>query len=292
MRLTGPINSKPKRAGTINAIALDPPTSFFGRLHQRQRDINSRLCIGLDPDLSRIPAVCKNDSQPIFQFNKAIIDATSDIASCYKPQIAHYASVAAEDELMATIDYIQNLGIPVLLDAKRGDVGSTAEMYARELFDRYGADAATVNPYLGKDSIDPYLEYQDRGVFVLCRTSNPGGTDLQNLVLENGDTLYEHVAKQAVAHWNANGNVGLVVGATRPEELRAIRTICGDMTLLLPGVGAQGADVKEMVGAGQGGGMLVSSSRAILYASEGSDFADCARQVGLDTRDEVNRYSN
>ena len=277
---------------TINTIALDPPKSFFGRLQQRQLDINSRLCIGLDPDLSRIPEVFKNKPQPIFQFNKAIIDATSDLASCYKPQIAHYASVAAEDELMATIDYIQNLGIPVLLDAKRGDVGSTAEMYARELFDRYGADAATVNPYLGKDSIDPYLEYQDRGVFVLCRTSNPGGTDLQNLVLENGDTLYEHVAKQAVTHWNYNGNVGLVVGATRPEELRGIRSICGDMTLLLPGVGAQGADVKEMIGAGQGGGMLVSSSRAILYASEGSDFADCARQVALDTRDEVNRYSN
>ncbi|MGV0034263.1 MAG: orotidine-5'-phosphate decarboxylase [Candidatus Azotimanducaceae bacterium WSBS_2022_MAG_OTU7] len=258
----------------------------------RQKTVGSRLCIGLDPDLSRIPEVCKQSSQPIFEFNKAIIDATLELASCYKPQIAHYASEAAEDELLATIEYLKQQNVPVLLDAKRGDVGSTAEMYARELFERYGADAVTVNPYLGKDSMAPYLDYADRGVFILCRTSNPGGSDLQNLVLEGGDTLFEHVAKQARDHWNANNNVGLVVGATRPEELRQIRDICGNMTLLLPGVGAQGADVKEMVGAGQGGGMLVSSSRAILYASEGEDFAEKAREVALKTRDEVNRYSN
>lgn len=261
-------------------------------MHDRQKAIGSRLCIGLDPDLSRIPEVCKQSSQPIFEFNKAIIDATIDLAACYKPQIAHYASEAAEDELLATIEYVKNLDVPVLLDAKRGDVGSTAEMYARELFERYAADATTVNPYLGKDSMDPYLDYADRGVFILCRTSNPGGSDLQNLVLEGGETLYEYVAKQARDHWNANNNVGLVVGATRPEELRQIREICGDMTFLLPGVGAQGADVKEMVGAGQGGGMLVSSSRAILFAGKGEDFAEKAREVALETRDDVNRYSN
>ncbi|MDA0272342.1 MAG: orotidine-5'-phosphate decarboxylase, partial [Proteobacteria bacterium] len=150
---------------------------------KRQKSLGSMLCIGLDPDLSRIPEVCKQSSQPIFEFNKAIIDATLDLTSCYKPQIAHYASEAAEDELLATIEYLKNLSVPVLLDAKRGDVGSTAEMYARELFERYGADATTVNPYLGKDSMDPYLDYTDRGVFILCRTSNPGGSDLQNLVL-------------------------------------------------------------------------------------------------------------
>ena len=181
--------------------------------------------------------------------------------------------------------------MPVLLDAKRGDVGSTAEMYAREVFERYSADATTVNPYLGKDSMDPYLDYIDRGVFILCRTSNPGGSDLQNLVLEGGQTLYEHVARQARDHWNANNNVGLVVGATRPEELLQVRKICGDMTFLLPGVGAQGADVKQMVEAGEGGGMLVSSSRAILYAWEGENFAEKARIVAQETRDEVNRHS-
>ena len=250
------------------------------------------MCIGLDPVLSRIPEVCKSKGTPIFEFNRAIVDATKDVAACYKPQIAHYASEAAEEELMATIEYIQDLGIPVLLDAKRGDVGSTAEMYARELFERYGADAATVNPYLGKDSMDPYLNYADRGVFVLCRTSNPGGSDLQNLTLSTGDKLYEHVARQARDHWNENGNVGLVVGATRPEELKSIREICGEMTFLLPGVGAQGAVISEMMGAGQGGGMLISSSRAVLYASDGDDFEEAARRVAIETRDEINRYSN
>jgi orotidine-5'-phosphate decarboxylase len=214
------------------------------------------------------------------------------VASCYKPQIAHFAAASAEDELISTIEYIQTKGIPVVLDAKRGDIGSTAEMYARELFERYGADAVTVNPYLGMDSLEPYLDYADRGVFILCRTSNPGGADLQHLVLENGDTLYQHVAKQATERWNYNGNVGLVVGATRPEELRDIRSICGEMTFLLPGVGTQGADVKEMVGAGQGGGMLVSSSRAILYADKGDDFAEHARNEAISTRDQVNKYSN
>ena len=250
------------------------------------------MCIGLDPDLERLPVEFRDSSTPILDFNKAIIDATRDIVACYKPQIAHYAAEAAEDQLVATIEYIHDAGLLVLLDAKRGDVGSTAEMYSRELFERYGADAATINPYLGLDSMEPYLEYKDRGVFILCRTSNPGGSDLQNLQLADGETLYEHVAMLAAQKWNSHGNVGLVVGATRPEELRRIREICGDMTFLLPGVGAQGADIKEMVFAGQGGGMLVSSSRAVLYASEGEDFAEMARQTAIETRDEVNRYSN
>jgi len=267
-------------------------TAFFEQIAHRQKAQKTRLCVGLDPDLTRIPEVCKSSDRPIFEFNKAIIDATHDLASCFKPQIAHYASEAAEDQLQETIDYIQGKGVPVLLDAKRGDVGSTAEMYARELFERYGADAVTVNPYLGKDSLEPYLDYADRGVFVLCRTSNPGGSDLQNLTLDSGETLYEHVARTARDEWNSNNNVGLVVGATRPEELRRIRNICGDMTFLLPGVGAQGADVKEMMGAGQGGGMLISSSRAILYAGSGEDFAEETRRVALETRDEINRYSN
>lgn len=261
------------------------------QIEARQHAIGSRLCIGLDPDMSRIPDMCRDQAGAIFAFNRAIVDATSDIACCYKPQIAHFAAESAEDQLLETIRYVQDLGIPVLLDAKRGDVGSTAEMYARELFERYGADAVTVNPYLGLDAMAPYLSYADRGVFVLCRTSNPGGSDLQNLVLESGDTLYEHVARQATCNWNDNGNVGLVVGATRPEELRSIRTICGEMTFLLPGVGAQGADVGEMMEAGQGGGMLISSSRAILYAGAGDDFAEQARAAALSTRNEINRYN-
>lgn len=275
------------------SLKESPRTSrFFEQIADRQRTLNTRLCVGLDPDLSRIPDACKASDRPIFEFNKAIIDATHDLASCFKPQIAHYASETAEDQLQETIDYIQGKEVPVLLDAKRGDVGSTAEMYARELFERYGADAVTVNPYLGKDALKPYLDYADRGVFILCRTSNPGGSDLQNLMLESGLTLYEHVAKTARDKWNDNNNVCLVVGATRPEELRKIRNICGKMTFLLPGVGAQGADVKEMMGAGQGGGMLISSSRAILYASSGEDFAEAARRVAQETCNEISRYSN
>ena len=273
----------------------EPPQAnrrFFERIEQRQKELQTRLCVGLDPDPGRIPEACRQSDRPIFEFNKAIVDATHDLASCFKPQIAHYASEAAEDQLQETIDYIQSRGVPVLLDAKRGDVGNTAEMYARELFERYGADAVTVNPYLGKDSLQPYLDYADRGVFVLCRTSNPGGSDLQNLVLDSGQTLYEHVAQTARDEWNSNNNVGLVVGATRPEELRRIRNICGDMTFLLPGVGAQGADIREMMGAGQGGGMLISSSRAILYAGPGEDFAEQARRVARETLDEIRRYSN
>ena len=263
---------------------------FFERIARRQQAIDSRLCIGIDPDRRRIPRCCGSGEESIFNFCKVIVDATADTASCYKPQIACFAAEGAEGALQETIRYIQGLGIPVLLDGKRGDIGSTAEMYARELFERYGADATTVNPYMGLDSMQPYLDYPDRGIFILCRTSNSGGTDLQHLKLENGRTLYEQVAYKATHDWNSNRNIGLVVGATRPAELRAVRDICDDMTLLLPGVGAQGADVAELMQAGQGGGMLISSSRAILYAGDEEDFADAARQVALATRDEINRH--
>ena len=248
------------------------------------------LCIGLDPDLKRMPDNIRREQYPIFTFNKAIIEATQDLTCCYKPQIAHYAAAGAESELEMTIEFIKALGIPVLLDAKRGDVGGTATMYAVELFDRYGADAVTINPYLGLDSMEPYLDHADKGVFILCRTSNPGGGELQNLILENGSRLFEHVAQEACTAWNYNGNVGLVVGATRPNELERIRGIVGQTTLLLPGVGSQGADISQMMSAGAGGGMLVSSSRSIIFASEGADFANAAREVALATRDEINQY--
>jgi orotidine-5'-phosphate decarboxylase len=210
------------------------------------------------------------------------------LVCCYKPQFAHYAAVGAEEELEKTIQYIKDLGIPVLLDAKRGDVGTTAERYAVECFERYNADAVTINPYLGYDAMEPFLSYSEKGVFILCRTSNPGGADLQNLKLEDGRSLYEHVAHQASSVWNANNNVALVTGATRPQELARIREITGDMTFLLPGIGAQGGDVAASIEAGEGGDLIVSSSRAVLYASDGDDFADAARKAAEATRNEIN----
>ena len=178
------------------------------------------LCVGLDPDPARIPVEFLSQDNPIFAFNKMIIDATADYACCYKPQFAHFAAVGAEAELQLTIDYIQSVGIPVILDAKRGDVGSTGDFYAQEAFDRYHADAVTANPYMGSDSLKPLLEREDKGVLLLCRTSNPGGADLQNLVLATGEQLFERVADLAANQWNKNSNVGLVVGATQPEEER------------------------------------------------------------------------
>ena len=263
---------------------------FFSAARTHQAAKNSLLCIGLDPDFERLPAIVKQDKNPIFRFNKEIIKATKDIACCYKPQIAHYSAIGAEKDLELTINFIKSLDIPVLLDAKRGDVGSTADMYAKELFERYGADAITVNPYLGLDSMKPYLSYSDKGIFILCRTSNPGSAELQNLRLDGDKLLYEHVAESAATTWNYNQNVALVVGATKTAELKRIREIVGDTTLLLPGVGSQGADVGEMMAAAAGGGMLVSSSRAIIFASAEADFADAARKVAIATRDEINKY--
>lgn len=265
-------------------------TYFFNITRSLQADKNSLLCVGLDPDLNRLPEVVRKDKYPIFSFNKAIVEATHDVVCCYKPQVAHYSAVGAERELELTIDFIKSLGIPVLLDAKRGDVGSTSEMYARELFERYGADAVTVNPYLGMDSMEPYFSRSDKAVFVLCRTSNPGSAELQNISVVGGEQLYERVAKLASTKWNYNSNVGLVVGATNPIELRRVRGIVGEMSLLLPGVGSQGADVRAMMEAGTNGDMIVSSSRSIIFASSNSDFSDAAREMALKTRDEINRY--
>lgn len=265
-------------------------SQFFQTLQQRRLKTESLLCIGLDTDPNRIPQILTNDTDPIFSFNREIIDATHDLVACYKPQIAYYSAVGAEDTLIATIEYAHKLGVPVLLDAKRGDIGSTAEMYAKEIFDRFNADAVTVNPYMGLDAMQPFLDYADKGIYILCRTSNPGGSDLQNLILENGKTIYEHVAEKAAGDWNDNQNVALVVGATRPEEIGRIRTIVGEMEFLLPGVGSQGADVEQLMKNGQGGGLTISSSRSIVYASEQSDFASAARRVAETTRLEINRY--
>ncbi|MGB6449442.1 MAG: orotidine-5'-phosphate decarboxylase [Steroidobacteraceae bacterium] len=254
---------------------------------------DSLVCVGLDPEIERFAHAIAAQASPIFLFNKAIIDATADLVCAYKPQFAHYAAYEAEDQLERTIEYIHQHypGIPVILDAKRGDVGNSAKHYAIEAFERYGADAVTVSPYLGFDSLEPFLEYEDRGTIVLCRTSNPGAGDLQDLPV-GGRRLYQVVAELAATRWNARGNCALVVGATYPAELAEVRAIAGDMPILVPGVGAQGGDVEQAVTRGQtpaGTGLIVSSSRAILYASSGVDFASAARAASVSLRDAVNR---
>jgi orotidine-5'-phosphate decarboxylase len=221
------------------------------------------------------------------------VDATHDLACAFKPQIAYFASGRAEDQLEELIRYIKATypQVPVVLDAKRGDIGSTAEHYAREAFERYSADAVTLSPYMGFDSVAPYLEYKNKGAIILCRTSNAGGSDLQFLESQ-GRKVYQLVARLVADKWNTSGQCGLVVGATFPEELAEVRAIVGDMPLLVPGIGAQGGDIAATVKAGktQPGGMMINSSRAILYASSGEDFAAAARQVALETRDAINRY--
>ncbi len=236
----------------------------------------------------------KNGSDSIFQFNKAIIDATHDLVCAFKPQIAYFSAEGAEKQLEQTIDYIKK-NCPhtlIILDAKRGDIGSTAQKYAIEVFERYRVDAVTVNPYLGYDSVEPFLSYKDRGTILLCRTSNPGAGDIQDLEID-GEPLYKRVARLACEHWNTNNNCLLVVGATWPSQMSEIRELVGDMPFLVPGVGAQGGDVEAMVKSGQtkdGTGMIISSSRGVLYASSGGDFAEAARDVALELRDEINTY--
>ena len=266
--------------------------SFFEHVRTLVTEQNSMLCVGLDTDNAKLPAHLMDQTGGIIDFNKAIIDATHDLVCCYKPQIAYYSSQGAEEALIETIQYAHRKGIPVLLDAKRGDIGNTAEQYAIELFERYGADAITVNPYMGTDTLAPYLSYKDKGIFVLCRTSNPGGADLQNLVLDSGRHVYEHVAHLAHSEWNEHGNVGLVVGATQPEELATVRKITGDMPFLVPGVGAQGGDIEALMEAAMRQNVIISSSRGVIYASGGEDFAQSARSSALETRNSINAARN
>ncbi len=270
--------------------------NFINKLSAAWTTNNSLLCVGLDPDVARMPAALQHEPDGIFTFCKAIIDATADLACSFKPQIAYFAALGAERQLEQLCAYMRAAypHIPLILDAKRGDIGATAKQYAREAFDRYGADAVTVNPYMGFDSVEPYMEWSDRGVIVLCRTSNPGGSDLQFLEVD-GQPLYQHVARMVAEKWNVNGQCALVVGATFPQELSAVRALVGAMPLLVPGVGAQGGDVAATVHAGRtesGAGMMINSSRAILYAPlQGSeDFAAAARRVALETRDAINQY--
>jgi orotidine-5'-phosphate decarboxylase len=270
---------------------------FIDKLARSWERSNSLVCVGLDPEIERFPQDVAAQPSPIFQFNKAIIDATADLVCAYKPQFAHYAAYEAEDQLERTIEYIHRSypGIPVILDSKRGDVGNTAERYAIEAFERYGADAVTVNPYLGGDSLEPFLKHADKGVIILCRTSNPGGRDLQDLEV-NGRKLYHVVADLAAREWNSRGNCLLVVGATYPRELAEVREIVGTMPFLVPGVGAQGGDVAAAVSSGQtadGTGLIISSSRGILYAGRDGGagappFSAAARSAAQALRDQIN----
>jgi len=277
--------------------------SFLGKIQQRWQSSGSMLCVGLDPDLTRIPDAVRDKDDAIERFCCAIIDATAATACAFKPQIAYFASAGAEQQLTNIIRYINEHypDVPVILDAKRGDIGSTATHYAREAFDRYGADAVTVNPYMGTDSITPYGEWPDKGLFLLCRTSNPGGDDLQQLTVhghnDTNQTVYETVADLAAGRWQREcaNTLGLVVGATYPTELEKVRRRVGDMPLLVPGIGAQGGDVVATVCAGidsSGYGMLINSSRAILYASNGADFAQQAGAAAQRTLDQINSARN
>lgn len=268
---------------------------FMTALRAAWRERDSLLCVGLDPDPARFPAHLRDKPSGIFEFCREIVDATADLVCSFKPQIAYFAAHRAEDQLEALVAHIHaaHPGTPVILDAKRGDIGSTAEQYAVEAFDRFGADAITVNPYMGRDSIDPYLARPDKGVILLCRTSNPGGSDLQFLDVGNGERLFERVARLAACDWNVSGNCALVVGATFPAEIARVRALVGDMPLLVPGIGAQGGDIEATVTAGRtqdGAGLMINSSRAILYAGDGEDFAVAARDVALRTRDAINSH--
>ena len=266
--------------------------TFLDMLRDAQRRNRSMLCVGLDPEPSRFPAELRGNANKIYDFCARIVDATADLVSSFKPQIAYFAAHRAESQLERLMAHIRRVApqVPVILDAKRGDIGSTAEQYALEAFERYGADAVTLSPFMGFDSVQPYLKYQGKGAFLLCRTSNPGGDDLQNQRLasvEGQPLLYEHVAKLAQGPWNLNGQLGLVVGATYPAEIERVRQIAPHVPLLIPGVGAQGGDARATVKAGwrADGDIIVNSSRAILYASADADFEQAARRVAQQTRE-------
>jgi orotidine-5'-phosphate decarboxylase len=272
---------------------MSPRADFRSQLLAAQAQHASLLCVGLDPEPARFPGAWRGDASRIFDFCAAIVDATHDLVCAFKPQIAYFAAHGAEAQLERLMQHIHHVapGVPVILDAKRGDIGATAEQYAREAFVRYQADAVTLSPFMGLDSIEPYMHYSGKGLILLCRTSNPGGSDLQAQRLASGDMLFEHVAKLAAGEWNRGGQLGLVVGATYPAEVARVRALAPTLPLLIPGIGAQGGDAQATVRAGctAQGPIVVSSSRAVLYASDGDDFAMAARQVALASRAQLQR---
>jgi orotidine-5'-phosphate decarboxylase len=262
--------------------------SFASRLAQAWKTSNSLVCVGLDPDIAKMPTRFAKSLQPIFDFNKEIIDATHDLVCAYKPQIAFYNAVGAEVQLEATIRYIRERAphAIVILDAKRGDVGNTAAAYAQEAFARYNADAVTINPYMGEDSVRPFITSAERAAIVLCRTSNSGARDFQDLLID-GLPLYRHVAQRAASQWNQLKNILFVVGATYPEEMAALRQAHPEIPFLVPGIGAQGGDLKATLDCGldiNKQGLLISSSRGIIFA--GDQLA--IRKAAQDLRDQIN----
>lgn len=268
---------------------------FYQKLRAAWERSGSLVCLGLDPDLGRIPECLRAEADPVFAFNKAILDATAEHICACKPQFAHYAGQDRLGSLRRTFEYLrtQYPHIVTILDAKRGDIGSTADYYAKEAFEIYEADAVTVNAYMGGDTLEPFTRYEDRGVIVLCRTSNPGSGELQELQIE-GEPLYRIVARKAATEWNRNQNLALVVGATYPNELATVRAVTGNMPLLVPGIGAQGGDLKAVLEAGltsDGKGLLINSSRGILYAGSSSDFAEQAAQAAHSLKIQIQKAS-
>jgi len=265
--------------------------SFLERLSARWSAHHTLLCIGLDPDPARLPRSLAGRPDAIFEFCREIIEATADLACAFKAQEAYFCANRAQDQLEAVIRHVHehHPGVPVILDAKVGDIGPTAEQYAREAFERYRADAVTLSPLMGSDSIEPFLRHPEHGAFLLCRTSNAGGSQLQMLDV-GGERLFERIARLAVTQWNRNGQVGLVVGATYPNDLARVREIAPHLPLLVPGIGAQGGDIGATVRAGLDGnraGLVINSSRAILYAGSDESFAQRARQAALEARDRI-----
>ncbi|CAM5786796.1 orotidine-5'-phosphate decarboxylase [Rhizobacter fulvus] len=266
--------------------------NFTTQLARAEAANDSMLCVGLDPDPAKFPGSWRDDPTRIFDFCATIVDATRDLVIAFKPQIAYFAAHRAEEQLERLIAHIHQVApeVPVILDAKRGDIGSTAEQYAREVFERYQADAVTLSPFMGFDSIEPYLAYDGKGAILLCRTSNAGGSDLQAQTLPNGDKLFEHIARLAAGPWNRSGQLALVVGATFPAEIERVRELAPTLPLLIPGIGAQGGDAAATVRAGwrPDAPIIVSSSRAVLYASRGDNFAEAARAAAQAARAELN----
>ncbi len=269
------------------------PLTFIDKLALAERRNDSLLCVGLDPDPAKFPGAWQHDPSRIFDFCATIVDATKDLVIAFKPQIAYFAAHRAEEQLERLIAHIRRTApdVPVILDAKRGDIGATAEQYAREAFERYQVDAVTLSPFMGFDSIEPYMRFAGKGLILLCRTSNLGGSDLQTQRLASGDLLYERIARLAQDEWNHNGQLALVVGATYPHEIARVRELAPSLPLLIPGIGAQGGDAQASVRAGwrgtlarTTGAIIVNSSRAVLYASRGNEFATAARQAAEETR--------
>jgi orotidine-5'-phosphate decarboxylase len=282
--------------------------TFVERLSRAQRTSGGLVCVGLDPDPAKLPNDLAGDpadteefggagphcsgTAPLYAFNRRIVDATAGVAAAYKPQIAFYSALGAEEQLVQSIRYIRERAphALVILDAKRSDIGNTAEAYAREAFDRYGADAVTVNPYMGEDSVRPFLARPDRGAILLCRTSNPGAKDFQDLLID-GLPLYRRVAERAAGHWNTHRNLMLVVGATYPREMADLRRAHPEVPFLVPGIGAQGGDLEATLAAGldgNGAGLLINSSRGIIYAGGGS--AGAIGEAAAELHSAINRH--